>query len=91
MAEPSAKPWRIDYALEAVVDANGVIVARCDPETVDAETIAAAPEMLAMLRITRGNVASLGPADGTGRVWPAYQEWLRQLDVLIAKATGSAS
>lgn len=93
MASASATPWRIDVEREAVVDANDEVVATLDPDTVDAATIAAAPEMLKMLRITRANVASLGPAGGLADlpVYACYRVWLEHLDAVIAKAEGGAA
>lgn len=42
-------------------------------------------ELLSALRITRGNVASLGPA-GALEPYAPYREWLAQIDSVIAKA-----
>lgn len=53
----------------------------------NARLIAAAPELLEALRITRGNVASLGPA-GALEPYAPYREWLAMIDAAIAKATG---
>jgi hypothetical protein len=49
----------------------------------------AASEMLKVLKVSRGNVASLGPA-GSGAVWATYQVWLAELDRVIelAEAAG---
>lgn len=53
----------------------------------DARLMAAAPELLEALKITRGNIASLGPA-GALTPYTSYQEWLAMVDAAIAKATG---
>ncbi len=53
----------------------------------DARLMAAAPELLEALKITRGNIASLGPA-GALTPYTPYQEWLAMVDAAIAKATG---
>jgi hypothetical protein len=53
----------------------------------DARLMAAAPELLEALQITRGNIASLGPA-GALTPYTSYQEWLAMVDAAIAKATG---
>lgn len=50
--------------------------------------IAAAPKLLEALQITRGNIASLGPA-GALTPYTPYQEWLAMVDAAIAKATGN--
>jgi hypothetical protein len=59
----------------------------------NATLYAAAPELLAALQVTRGNVASLGPAGALANlpVYAEYREWLAVLDEVIAKATGAAS
>lgn len=56
----------------------------------DARLITAAPDLLEMVRITIGNVRSLGPAGALDKVWPAYREWLAQLEAAYAKATGQS-
>ena len=61
----------------------------CNEADANERLIAAAPEMLEALRITRGNVASLGPA-GALEPYYEYREWLRMLDEVISKATGGA-
>lgn len=53
----------------------------------DARLMAAAPELLEALQITRGNIASLGPA-GALTPYTSYQEWLAMVDAAIAKAQG---
>lgn len=53
----------------------------------EARLMAAAPELLEALKITRGNIASLGPA-GALTPYTSYQEWLAMVDAAIAKATG---
>lgn len=60
----------------------------CDEADANERLIAAAPELLEALRITRGNVASIGPA-GALEPYYEYREWLRMLDAVIAKATGA--
>lgn len=44
-------------------------------------------ELLEALQITRGNIASLGPA-GALTPYTSYQEWLAMVDAAIAKALG---
>jgi hypothetical protein len=56
----------------------------------DAKLIAAAPEMLGLLRVTAGNIRSLGPAGALGHVYPPYTEWLRLVEEVISKADGAA-
>ena len=53
----------------------------------DARLMAVAPELLEALQITRGNIASLGPA-GALTPYTSYQEWLAMVDAVIAKALG---
>lgn len=55
----------------------------------DACLIAAAPELLEALRITIGNVRSLGPAGALAPVHTPYREWLAQLEAAYTKATGA--
>lgn len=42
--------------------------------------------MLEILRTSRGNVASLGPAGALGPVYTPYRVWLAELDSAIALA-----
>lgn len=65
--------WRVNSELKAEQEAN-------------ARLIASAPELLQALQITRGNIASLGPA-GALTPYTSYQEWLSMVDDVIAKAT----
>ena len=58
-----------------------------DEVAANARLMAAAPELLEALQITRGNIASLGPA-GALTPYTSYQEWLAMVDAAIAKATG---
>lgn len=46
-------------------------------------------ELLEIVRVTIGNVRSLGPAGALAKVYEPYQEWLAQLEAAYAKATGS--
>ena len=57
-------------------------------QTSEARLMAAAPDMLEVLKTTRGNIASLGPAGALGPVYSNYVEWLKIVDDAIAKATG---
>lgn len=52
-----------------------------------AEKDALIAELLRAVRISRGNVASLGPAGALGPVYAPYEQWLAMLDAAIAKAT----
>lgn len=65
------------------------VIAECDTGE-HARLIAAAPDLLEALRITRGNVASLGPA-GALEPYAPYRVWLAMIDDAIAKATGEDS
>ena len=53
----------------------------------EARKLAAVDDLLEALQITRGNIASLGPA-GALTPYTSYQEWLAMVDAAIAKATG---
>ncbi|MFN4037330.1 hypothetical protein [Comamonas aquatica] len=66
--------WAIHDAMKVEQEAN-------------ARLIAAAPDLLEALQITRGNIASLGPA-GALTPYTSYQEWLAMVDAAIAKALG---
>lgn len=58
----------------------------------NARLIAAAPDLLEAVRITIGNVKSLGPAGALDDVpYAPYREWLRMLEDTLAKATGGAA
>ncbi|MDE2442637.1 MAG: hypothetical protein KGP14_16610 [Betaproteobacteria bacterium] len=46
-------------------------------------------ELLRILKITRGNIASIGPA-GCVAPYTPFREWLAQVDAAIAGATNSA-
>ena len=48
-------------------------------------------DLVALVRISIGNIRSLGPAGALARVDQPYEEWLRQLEAIYAKATGSAA
>lgn len=54
----------------------------------DASVIAAAPDLLAALKTTAGNIRSLGPA---GALPDSCSVWLRVVDAAIAKAEGRTS
>lgn len=53
----------------------------------EARKLAAVDDLLEALQITRGNIASLGPA-GALTPYTSYQEWLAMVDAAIAKTTG---
>ena len=83
--------WTINAQTTVVVDdpeafTGKHVIAECDSEDT-ARLVSAVQDMLRALRITRDNVASLGPA---GALEPHYEyrAWLRMLDEVIAKATG---
>jgi hypothetical protein len=42
------------------------------------------------LRITRGNVASLGPAGALAQVHTPYREWLAMIDAVISRCEAEA-
>lgn len=50
---------------------------------------AGAPELLEIVRITIGNVRSLGPAGALAQVYTPYREWLAQLEAAYTNATGA--
>lgn len=50
--------------------------------------IAAAPDLLAALKVTAGNIRSLGPAGALGALPEPYKVWLAVVDAAIAKAEG---
>ena len=62
----------------------------CMPEMLDGisngDLIAAAPEMLELLKTTASNIRSLGPAGVFGPVPTPYQIWLQAIEDVIAKA-----
>ena len=96
-AKHTPGPWSIKddtvNAIEPDVMAGEFYIAQCfghshhDEALANARLIAAAPELLEALQITRGNIASLGPA-GALTPYTSYQEWLAMVDAAIAKATG---
>lgn len=51
----------------------------------------AAQELLNIVRISIGNVRSLGPAGALAQVYAPYQEWLAQLEAAYRNATGEAA
>ena len=69
-----------------VISASGpvALVAVGPGEHENASLIAAAPEMRAILRTTRGNIASLGPAGALSDVYVPYREWLARVDAVLA-------
>jgi hypothetical protein len=48
-------------------------------------------DLLELIRVSIGNVRSLGPAGALAQVHTPYQEWLRQLEAVYTKATGEAA
>jgi hypothetical protein len=54
----------------------------------NARLIAAAPDLLAIVRISIGNVRSLGPAGALANVAAPYEVWLSALEAAYFKATG---
>lgn len=54
----------------------------------DAHLIAAAPDMLEILKTTAENIRHLGPAGALGPVFEPYTVWLAGLEAVIAKAEG---
>ena len=56
----------------------------------NARLIAAAPEMLDVLRITLGNIMSVGPAGHLDDVPMEFREWAAVVSRAIAKAEGTA-
>lgn len=87
----------------AIKDASGHIVAECfeairsafecshEEAKANATLYATAPEMLDLIKVSIGNVKSLGPAGALDALPTPYREWLAQLEAIYAKATGSAS
>ena len=60
-----------------------------DVTSANARLLAAAPEMLGVLKVTAGNIRSLGPAGALDKVWGAYEVWLRVVEDAIRKAEGA--
>lgn len=62
------------------------------PQTEDRERIAmmfaASPELLEIVRISIGNVRSLGPAGALAKCDQPYREWLTKLEAAYYMATG---
>lgn len=56
----------------------------------NARLIAAAPDLLDVLRVTAGNIRSLGPAGALANVYTPYEVWLAVVEAAIAKAEGWA-
>jgi hypothetical protein len=54
----------------------------------NARLIAAAPDLLEALRVTAGNIRSLGPAGALDAVPEPYRLWLAVVESAIAKAEG---
>jgi hypothetical protein len=50
--------------------------------------LATPPDLLEIVRISIGNIRSLGPAGALAQVYTPYREWLAQLESAYAKATG---
>jgi len=79
---PAVGPWSVDIhpitGEFRIVSKKGPIalVAVCSDEYTNASLLAAASEMLEILRTSRGNVASLGPAGALAHVHTPYREWL---------------
>lgn len=80
------------WGLVAAVNIDPQMPHLIEQQRANLRLIAAAPELLELVRISIGNVRSLGPAGALGDVPHApYREWLAQLEAAYAKATGSAS
>lgn len=77
-----------DFVALRIIRAPGTPL-RHQPTAVEDEAnarlMAAAPELLAVLKTTAENIRSLGPA---GALYHPYQEWLRVVDEAIVKAEG---
>jgi hypothetical protein len=85
-----------NFSLLTVVYSGGHDGDECTPFAAvyrdeDARLIAAAPELLELIRLSIGNVRSLGPAGALAQVHTPYQEWLAQLEAVYTKATGEAA
>lgn len=64
-------------------------VSRSEAEIVaNARLIAAAPKLAEIVRISIGNVRSLGPAGALASVSAPYEVWLRELESAYFAATG---
>jgi hypothetical protein len=80
--------WVVRRADDSLVAVVGVFGAATESE---ADLAAAAPELLELIRVSIGNVRSLGPAGALAQVHTPYQEWLAQLEAVYTKATGEAA
>lgn len=56
-------------------------------QTARANLILAAPQLLEIVRVSIGNVRSLGPAGALGPVYEPYTVWLAHLEAAYAAAT----
>lgn len=89
-------PWTVNGrnaggAIEVAADGYyiaDVIGGLVDRQEANAQLIGAAPDLLEIVRISIGNVRSLGPAGAIGP-YTEYLVWLEQLEAAYEKATGS--
>lgn len=75
-------PWNAEVRIATILrhsPLNGI------DSDANARLMAAAPEMLEVLKTTRGNIVSLGSA---GALPKPYHVWLAVVDEAIAKAEG---
>lgn len=81
---------RKDIVAECFADIRHERESARDEALANATLYAAAENLLELVRISIGNVRSLGPAGALGDLPHApYREWLAQLEAAYAKATGA--
>lgn len=87
---PDTEPWCVSVVLGGPL---GLTLAHVNSdvgghEESNAALIAAAPELLDVLKTTAGNIRSLGPAGALGSLPEPYTVWLAVVEAAIAKAEG---
>lgn len=87
-ADPKAGWKGLSVESAAGYVANLVMQPGGDNERANARLIAAAPDLLEILKTTAENVRSLGPCGALGPVFEPYAAWLTQIEAAIAKAEG---
>lgn len=91
MELPVARPFEVDPAHLKIIAASSSATAMSHAllhaarEIEHLRKITAA--MLQVLKTTRGNISSLGPAGALGNVYEPYTVWLQVVDDVIASAS----